>query len=290
MFRKISILAVMLLTFVSHAAVKVQLIEIKAGDKAAEKAYFASKCRLWGFKEYRVYPGKYNAVLIMSNEKVYYAFHLAGNLVDGKPANVAVGMVMPSHYQWYAGGFYRITSGRKILRNGKFSVKEIKSGAQGVAVLEYSGGEFNGRVTLTLNDNDDKLGFLFSPADKKAPYMVTLTAYPGHYGTPKLRKRVMYTNEGKVAKDIKMLTPKDHYAVFGDEYYDRSLNRGDGCCAFLFNPKQLLPGSRLRSGYGCTAYLNMVPGQDAAFIFWDFKGKSLKQALEYMKTLKANFD
>ena len=284
------ILAVTLLAFLSLAAVNVQLFELKPGDEAAKKAYFASKCYLWGTKEYRVSPDKYNAVLIMSNDKVRYAFHLAGKMVGGKAVNVEVGMIKPSHFQWYAGGFFKITSGKKNLSQGSFAVKEIKSGAKGEAVLEYSGGALNGRVTLTLHDNDDKLGFLFTPADKKGRYMVALSAYPGHYGTAKLRKRVMYTNLGKVQGNVKRVTPQDHYAVFGDEYYDRAHNRGDGCCAFLYNPKQVLEGSSIRSGYGCTAYLYMVPGAEAAFVFWDFKGKSLQQALEYMKTLKVKFD
>lgn len=289
MFRKLFTAALLLAAFAVHAAVKVQYIELKPGDEKAKKAYFASKCRLWGTKGYRVSADRYNALLIMSNDKTMYAFHLNGRMKEGKPVQVNVGMIKPSHFQWYAGNFFEVRYGKKKLHSGSFKVSQIKSGPVGSAVLEYEGG-IKGKVTLTLADNDDKLGFLFTPADKKMRYLLTLSAYPGTYGKKELRKRVIHTNLGKVKGSAYKLTGREFYMVFGDEYYDRALNRGDGCCAALFNPKQLLPGSRMSCGYACTAYLYMKPGTDAAVILWDFKGKSIKQALDYMKKLNIKFN
>lgn len=288
--KKLLTVVAVLTALVSFAAVKVELLELKPGDEAAKKAYFAKRCFLWGTKGYRVDEKKYNALLFMSNDKISYVFHLYGTITDGKAKGVQVGMIRPSHFNWYAGGFFNINSGKKNLNAGNFSVKDIKSGDIGSVVLDYSEGEYNGTVTMTLADNDDKLGFVFSPADKKARYMVQLTAYPGSYGDAKTRKRVMYSNLGKVEGSVLKTTGKEYYAVFADEYYDREQNRGDGCCAFLFNPKQVIGGSTMRCGYACTAYLYMNPGVDSTFIFWDFKRQSLKQALDYMSKLDIKFE
>ena len=290
MFKKFIIMFTAVAALAVSAAVNVQLIELKPGDEAAKKAYFASKCRIWGTKGYKPAANVYNALLIMSNDKVYYAFHLRGKIADGKTTNVEVGMIKPSHFNWYAGNFFNITSAKKNLNAGNFSIKDIKSGDVGSAVLEYANGPFNGTVTLTLADNDDKIGFVYSPADKKARYMIQLTAYPGSYGDAKTRKRIICTNQGKVEGNVYKTDGKAYYAIFADEYYDREQNRGDGCCAFLFNPKQVIGGSTMRVGYACSAYLYMNPGVDATFIFWDFKGQSLKQAQEYMSKLDIKFE
>ena len=287
MFKKVLTLICAISALISSAAVTVQLIELKPGDEAAKKAYFAlpRNCRLWGTKGYKPSDKQYNAILVMRNDKVNFAFHLRGNMVDGTPRGVQIGMISPTHFNWYAGGFVDIKSGKKLLNSGKFSVKETKSGDAGIAILDYSEGAFNGTITLALADNDDKVGFVFTPADKTLRFSVQLTAYPGEYGNAKLRKRVVYTNTGK-GENPKKLTPQDFYCVFGDEYYDIAQKRGRGCCAFLFNPKEIIPGSTIRCGYACTAYLYFNKGSNASFVFWDFAGKSLAEALEYMKNIQ----
>ena len=287
MLKKLFTLVCAVSALISSAAVTVQFIELKPGDEAAKKAYFElpRNCRLWGTKGYNVSEKQYNALLVMRNDKVNFVFHFRGAMKEGAPRGVAVGMISPTHFNWYAGGFFDIYSGKKKLSSGKFSVKETKSGEAGIAVLDFSEGDFNGTVTLALADNDDKVGFVFTPADKTLRYTVQLVAYPGEYGNPKLRKRVVYTNNGK-AENPKKLTPQDFYCVFGDEYYDIAQKRGRGCCAFLFNPKEIIPGSVIRSGYACTAYLYFDKGTNASFVFWDFAGKSLAEALEYMKNIQ----
>lgn len=272
-----------------HAEVKTEYLELKPDD-ASKKAYLAQPYRIWGTKNYKASPETFNALLVLSNSKVKFVFHLLGKLENGIAKNVQIGMLRPSVFNWYAGGFFTVQSGKNKLADGVFSVKEIKSGAEsGYAELEYSNSAFNGKIRLELMDNDDKVLLSFTPAGQ-IPYSINLYAYPGTYGNAKLRDRQVTTNMGVVDGKIKKLTPQDCWAVFSDKYYDKAQNRGDGCCAVLFNPKELLPGSVIRCGYACTSYLYYRKGQTANLIFWDFKGWSAKQAVDYMKKLDVKFE
>ncbi|MBE6373790.1 MAG: hypothetical protein E7055_17190 [Lentisphaerae bacterium] len=271
------------------AAVKAEYLELK-DDDAARKAYLAQPVRIWGDKNYKVGADKYNALLVLSNSKITYAFHLYGTMKDGVATKVNIGMLRPSIYNWYAGGFISISSGKEKLSAGNFTLKEVKgTDDSGWAEFEFSGGALNGKLRFELPDNDDKLLVTFTPAGQFR-YMANLVSYPGHYGDAKLRARKMISNVGEVEGNVKKLTPQDCWFVFADSYYDREQNRGDGCCAFLFNPKDVLPGSVVRSGYACQAYLYCRPGQTLTLIVWDFKRWSMKQAVDYMKKLDVKFE
>ncbi len=271
------------------AAVKAEYLELKE-DEAARKAYFAQPVRIWGDKIYKAAADQYNALLMLSNSKATYAFHLNGQRKDGAATKVNIGMMRPSVFNWYAGGFINISSGKNLLNAGNFSVKEVKGTEEsGWAELEFTGGTLNGKLRLELPDNDDKLLVTFTPSEPLA-YTVNLVAYPGAYGDAKLRARKMITNLGPVEGNVKKLTDRDCWAIFADSYYDREQNRGAGCCAFLFNPKELTPGSVLRCGYACQAYLYVKKGQPVSLILWDFRNWSMKQAADYMKKLDVNFE
>ncbi|MBQ6471814.1 MAG: hypothetical protein IJJ33_07515 [Victivallales bacterium] len=155
--------------------------------------------------------------------------------------------------------------------------------------MVFSDGALTGRIRLELPEDDDKLLLTFTPSTQRA-YSVNLTAYPGAYGEPERRARTMTTNSGPVEGNVKTLSPQDCWVVFADSYYDREQNRGAGCCGFLFNPKEILPGSTLRCGYGCNAYLHIGKGKVFSVILWDFKGWSMKQAVEYMSKLDITFE
>ena len=289
---KIKWMALMVLTAAAgcvSAAVKAEYLELKE-DEAARKAYFAQPIRIWGDKAYKVGADKFNALLTLSNSKVTYAFHIYGIQKDGVATKVQIGMMRPSVYNWYAGGFFKISSGKNLLNDGNFTLKEVKGSEEsGWAEFEFTGATLNGKLRLELPDNDDKLLMTFTPTSE-IPYTVNLVSYPGHYGDAKLRARKMITNLGEVENGVKKLTPQDCWAVFADAYYDREKNQGDGCCAFLYNPKDILPGSVIRSGYACQAYLYCRKNQPFTVILWDFKRWSMKQAVEYMKKLDVKFE
>lgn len=290
---KIKWIAFLFLTMAAacvSAAVKAEYLELKA-DEATRKAYFAQPVRMWGDKIYRGAADKYHALLTLSNSKISYVFHLFGDIKDGAAKNVRIGMMRPTQFNWYAGGFINISSGKNQLYSGTFSIKEIKGGEDsGYVEMEFSDAVLNGTIRLELANNDDKLLLSFTPS-VQLPYMVNLIAYPGAYGDAKLRVRKMITNLGSVEGNVKKLTPQDFWIVFGDAYYDREQNRGAGCCAFLFNPKEIQPGSMIRCGYACQAYLYCrQKGKPFSLILWDFKGWSVRQAVDYMKKLDIKFE
>jgi len=274
------------------AAVTVEKIELKPGDETAKKAYFAQKIRFWGTNEYKASPEHYNTLLTLTNAKIQFAFRLEGKIVDGKPRKVAVGMFRPSIYNWYSGGFIEVIANKQNLTDGEFELAEFKGGAEsGYALLRYTGPEVSGTLRLELADNDDKLQVKFTPSPAKIlrGYQLVLISYPGAYGEKENRKREIQTNTGTAENGKKELTKSDCWAVFYDSYYDRKENRGDGCCAFLFNPKEIVSGT-LRAGYGCIAYLNYPPHQEANLILWDFKKWSAEDAIAYMKKLSVQFE
>lgn len=274
------------------AAVTVEKIELKHGDETAKKAYFAQAIRFWGTNEYKTSPENYNTLLTFTNAKIQFAFRLEGKIVDGKLRNVAIGMCRPSIYNWYSGGFIEVISNKQNLTNGEFELLEFKGDTQsGYAILRYTGPEVSGTFHLELADNDDKLQVKFTPSMENGlrGYQIVLTSYPGTYGEKEKRKREIQTNTGRAENGRKELTKLDCWAVFYDNYYDRKENRGDGCCAFLFNPKEVVSGV-LRAGYGCIAYLNYPARQEANLILWDFKKLSSEDALAYMKKLSVQFE
>lgn len=275
------------MTFTASAAVSATVLELKHGDKAAEKAYFAQPHRIWGTNTYKAKPTDYNGLLVLGNSKTKFVFHLVGKMKNGKPVDVEIGMLRPSVYNWYAGGFIVPRGKQTELKKGVFSIGKVQSGAKsGFAELNYKG-VFSGTIRLELMDNDDKLLVTFTPADKTIPYRLDLYAYPGHYGDAKKPFRKVFTSAGDIAVP-KNLTKQESWAVFYDTYYDRKVNRGDGCCAFLYNPNET-DVATMRAGYACLALLNYKKGTTAHLIFWDFKGWSSDQAKDYMKKLKFSF-
>ena len=283
---KKSIFAIGLLscmTFTASAAVNVSALELKHGDKAAEKAYFAQPHRIWDTHSYKTKESDYNALIELRNSKVKFVFHLAGKMKDGKPVGVTVGMTKPSIYNWYAGGFIVIHGTGKSV----FSIGETQSGDKsGFVELHYKG-TFSGILRLELMDNDDKLLVTFTPENKTLPYRIDLYAFPGHYGNAKKPYRKVFTSAGEI-ETPKKLTEQESWAVFYDTYYDRKLKRGDGCCAFLFNPNETETVT-LRAAYACVAILSYKKGTSAHLILWDFKGWSSDQAKEYMQKLNISF-
>ena len=288
--KKICICAAAAVVLPLAAEVKAYFIELKHNDKKAEQAYLAQPFRFWTKNAYKTHPDKYNGLLVLSNSRVNYVFHLFGTLKNGMVKNLEIGMRRPSPYNWYAGGFLAIQAGKHKLTAGKFAVSEVKGGSQsGYAELSFTDSPFTGKIRFELADDDDKLQLIFTPSSPQA-YRIRLTAYPGAYGDAKRRVRKMITNLGEVEGNSKKLTPQDFWCVFGDSYYDRQYRRGDGCCAFLFNPKEILPGSILRSGYACLADLYGRQGKPTSLILWDFKGCSISQAVSYMKKLDVKFE
>ena len=149
---KIKWAALMVLTAAAgcvSAAVKAEYLELKE-DEAARKAYFAQPIRIWGDKAYKVAPDKFNALLTLSNSKVTYAFHIYGVQKDGVATKVQIGMMRPSVYNWYAGGFFKIASGKNLLNDGNFTLKEVKGSEEsGWAEFEFTGATLNCRTMTT---------------------------------------------------------------------------------------------------------------------------------------------
>ncbi len=274
------------------AAANVKKIEITPDD-ASKKAYFAQPVRIWGTHGYKAAADSYNALVTLSNAKTSFVFHLQGKMLNGIPHAVQIGMVRPSVFNWYAGGFVTVRFAKTQLLDGNLAFGEIKAakdGSSACAEFKYTSGEYAGTIRMELADDDDKLAMTFTPTGKKSPYELSLVAYPGAYGEKNLRKReIATTANGRCTDGKYVLDKKDCYVVFYDSYYDSGNGRGDGCCAFLFNPQEISAGT-IRCGYGCTAYLSCKPGVSANLVLWDFKKWSAGQARDYMKNLNVKFE
>lgn len=276
----------------SFGAVTVEKIELKYGDETAKTAYFSQSIRFWGTRDYKIKPDSYETLLVLSNAKIQYAFRLQGKIVDGKVRNVAICMLRPSIYNWYAGGFVEVFAGDQALTSGEFQLQDIKSGTEyGEVTLEYRSDTLSGSFRFGLADDDDKLQLIFTPslAENLQSYQLVLTAYPGTYGEKDKRERRIVTNACDSEMTQRDLTEADYWVVFYDRWYDRKRNLGDGCCAFLFNPKAISSGS-LQAGYGCSARLNYPSTQIAALLIWDFKGWSSEDVIQYLKPLSVQFE
>lgn len=276
----------------SFGAVTVEKLELAYGDEAAKKSYFSQPIRFWGTHDYKIEQDSYETLLVLSNAKIQYAFRLQGKIVDGKLRNVAICMLRPSIYNWYAGGFVEVLAGDQALTSGEFQLLELKAGTDyGEVTLEYRSSTLSGSFRFGLSDDDDKLQLIFTPslAENLQSYQLVLTAYPGTYGEKDKRERRLVTNASDVEMKRRDLTGEDYWVVFYDSWYDRKNNLGDGCCAFLYNPKVIISGS-LQAGYGCIAKLNYPSTQIAALLLWDFKGWASEDAIQYLKPLSVQFE
>lgn len=288
--KKLSVLLLSAAVLTAAAEVKSYFIEMRPGNEQDKKAYLAQPFRIWSGNDYKAAKGKYNGLLVLANSKVSFVFSFEGKVKDGSARNVTVGMRKPSPLNWYSGGFFAVNSGKNKLSDGKFTMKEVKGGAEyGYAEMEFSDAPLTGKVRFELANDDDKLLMTFTPGNENG-YTLWLYAYPGSYGTPQLRSRKIITNLGEVKGNMKRLTPGEYWAVFGDSYYDRANSRGDGCCALLFNPKDFSSFGIVRSGYACTASFYNKKKTPVSLVLWDFKGWSMKQAVDYMKKLDVKFE
>jgi len=282
----------LLLCAATAKAVNVEKLDLTYGDDTAKKAYFSQPIRFWGSHGYKVGKDSYETLLVLKNAKTEYAFRFQGKIDAGKPRHVKICMLRPSVYNWYAGGFVEVRSGNQALTEGEFKFLEIKEDFEfGEAVFEYRSEMLSGIFRFALSEDDDKLQLIFTPfmAKHLESYQLILTAYPGIYGEKEKRQRRILTNASGEEITARQVTDMDHWAVFYDLWYDRGKNLGDGCCAFLYNPKAVVSGT-LRAASACTARLNYRAGQIAALVLWDFKGWSSQEAIQYMKQLSVQFE
>jgi hypothetical protein len=289
MTRLFIILLLLWLSSWSRGEVKVSCLVLEPGDSPSRQAFYRQPVRIWG-DNYLVKPDEYHALLTLVNGKCLFAFHLHGSLGTDGPANVQLGMVRPSHFNWYAGNFLSVFQDGKSQTGGGFRLLEASSSLDGgFALLEYQG-PGGGQLRLELAEDDDKLQLTFTPRCRTLPCQATLTAYPGAYGTPELRQRLLLT-ANRIADSNEMLLRADEcWALFADKYYDCAKGQGDGCCAFLFNPNNTSRALLKTDRYSCQAILDYIPGKDIHLILWDLKGWSCQQAQEYLNSLKIELE
>jgi hypothetical protein len=297
--RKISIAICGLLFLTSFVdAVTVKKIDIIADNEAAKKAFFAQPAWIWGTHGYLKEKSRQDSLITLSNSKISFVLHIIGKkTADGK-INAQIGMIRPSHYNWYGGGFINFKAGQTQSNKAEFEISKLTSNAEvGSVEFKYKGKDFSGVLKFSLLEDDDKLLASFTPfnvAQTIKEYIITLSAYPSAYGGnwkkgAELRQREALTSSGKVFKGRCSMDKADNWLLFYDKYFEVISKRGHGPCAFMYNPKNINKVKVNVGNYGVKSMLYYKPTAISTLIFWDMKGWTNEKAKEYMNKLEVKF-
>ncbi len=269
------------------------------GDKASKDRYNQQKYKIWGFEKYPKNKDFKGRMIVISNSKVSYCFWMPGKVKDGKWF-AFLGMKGPSNANWYCNGFFKITSYKFDSTKAPFEVKDVAKGEVGAFTACWKDGGFEFETKFTLPDNAEQLlistKVIAAPPKLKA-YFVDMLCYPssmagGWRKGMKLRKRGALTPSRTVNIDQKgqelKLDKKENWCLFYDSYFDFGKSRGEGPCAFLYNPQETTRAIVRVTNYSCNAILAYPVKNPANIMLWDFHKMTNKQAMDYMKSLKVS--
>ena len=257
------------------------------------------RVRIWGTHGYLKDKNHRDALVTMSNSKISFSFHIIGKKTASGKINAQIGMIRPSHYNWYAGGFINFKAGRLHSKKMDFEIGKIVNNEEvGSIEFKYKANGFSGVMKFTLLEDDDKLLISFTPSNVAATikeYVINLEAYPSSYGGSwkkgaELRKREALTSSGKVFKGRRLMGKDDNWVLFYDKYFEVISKRGHGPCAFMYNPKTVNKVKINVGNYAVRSELYYRPTAVATLIIWDLKGWTNKKAKEYMNKLNVRFE
>ena len=294
---KYPIILLVLAAMTVQAEVKVDKLELKGADEASKTAYFAQPIRLWGSGEFMTDPAERVTLVSMSNAKTAFVFSLNGKLTADQRLPASIGMLKPSNANWYANSFFNFEVDKITASECNAEILNAVGGPEfGSFTVRFTNPELQADLKITLRDDDDKLLLEFTPKAANPAvrnYRIGLVCYPSSYGGDfaagmKLRQREAMTPVRTLpqASSDYRLTPQDCWVLFYDNYFDVKANRGEGPCAFLFNPKEAVSVDVNISNYACLSTLWYPMNQPAFLILWDFNGWSNDGAKDYLKKLK----
>ncbi len=295
-----SIILAAMAAMTAQAEVRVDKLELKGADEESKKAYFAQPIRLWGTGKFMTDPAERVTLVSMSNAKTAFVFSLNGKLTADKRWSTTIGMLKPSHANWFSSSFFNFEVDKITDKEcGAEIMNAAGSPESGSFIVRFTSPRLQADLKITLPDNDDKLLLEFTPKVAKPTepnYRIDLLCYPGSYGGSyaageKLRRREAMTPVRLLPQtgSSYRLTPQDCWVLFYDNYFDIKDNRGEGPCAFLFNPKEAVRVDINVGNYACLSRLWYPINQPAFLILWDFNGWSNDAAKDYLKKMKIEF-
>ncbi|NLZ62981.1 MAG: hypothetical protein GX902_04155 [Lentisphaerae bacterium] len=265
-------------------------------DEAGRSSYMSLPFRIWGSRKYRPDPAQRISIILLSNSCSSYALQLSGKETPDGRWLAALGMPYPSQANWYPQSFFTFQCGSVESAQCQVEIMDCQSDKEkGVVRLRYRNDDFAAKVEITLLENDNKL--LFAMHLEAVPpgienYRLDFLCYPSSYGGgfeagKELRDREVKTSVRTLpCGKTSILEKEEYWLCFYDKYYDLALNRGEGPCAILFNPRQVQCAEARITNYACSLRLNLPVSQPAFLMLWDFNGWSNRSALDYMQALK----
>jgi len=217
---------------------------------------------------------------------------------DGKavvPAEGYLGMPQPASENWYHGGFMAISlNGTDIGSAPLKEMRVIETGERGAFDVIWDAAEASVRVRFLALPGDDKLfcEIALEPKTELKSVNIKAICYPSFFTSWHKQKghRVVESPASKAEEGAKftMDPQKDWALIYYDTIFDFAAERGVGPCAMLFLPEQIQSGKITVGDYAVPTDLTPAPGvQTIRLIFWDFKGRSNKDAIAYMKAKAA---
>jgi hypothetical protein len=283
--------------FSTLAEVSVRDYTFIGGNSQSKNCYMQQKYRFWGANRYPKDKNFKGRLIVLASSKATFTFWMPGKMKDGK-WSTSLGMCAPSKANWFCGGFFRIRSGKFDSNKASAEIGNISHGEAGSFSICWQAQGIKAETKIILPDDEDKL--LISTKLVKYPsniksYIVVLRCYPGSLGGGwkaglKLRQRRAMTLDRKISinQDVQkvVLSKKEAWCLFYDDYFDVAKNRGEGPCAFLFNPMKTAKTIVTVANYSCSASLIYYAKKQSDIMVYDFNKLTNKQAIDYMKSLK----
>ncbi len=289
-----------LLTAATALLAEVSVVRLDLDDsETARSNYQALSFRLWGSGKYRPDPTQRVTIVTLSNSRCGYVLQLSGTQSAEGRWTATLGMPYPSKANWYSNAFFSFRCGAIKSQDCHIEILECRSGAeQGLLQLHYSKGDFTARLEITLLEDDDRLLFAMHPEAIPAGvanYQLELLCYPSSYGGgfqegKDIRKREAQTPSRTLNPGPTVTLENDEsWVCFYDKYFDVALNRGEGPCAILYNPRQVERAEALVGDYACSLRLSLPVSQPAGLMLWDFHTWGNRSALDFMQALQVTY-
>lgn len=231
---------------------------------------------------------------------ITYGIRAVSAFTEGKKTVVPVegylGMPQPKHENWYGGGFMAIAlNGNNVGGAPLKAMRVVESGERGALDVIWDAPEAAVRVRfLALPARDElfcEIGL--EPKQELKTVSIRLAAYPSFFTSWHKQKghRVVESLASKAEEGDKLIADpqKDWALIYYDTVFDFAAGRGVGPCAMLYLPEQIKECKVNVGDYCVPTELMAQPGvQNIRMIFWDFNGKSNKDAIAYFKSKAAS--
>lgn len=237
-----------------------------------------------------------NHDILMHNDLIAYQLRYCACVDKAHDPKVVplegyIGMPLPASCNWYHSGFLRILlDGEDIGQYPLADFAALDSGERGLCrmVWDYPGGRVRVSFVLEADGRCLKTQILLAPNQPPTSISLALNCYPSfftsHYKRQGARRILTPATEVKEGATANVPAADNWWALYQDEVFDVARGEGEGPCALLLMPAQADEVHFAPGGYAVPTTITFKPDQrDLRLAFWDFKGLTNAEALEYLK-------